>query len=249
MASRNDTLSSPAQRQAEKIIGRRATPAGVGLALSAVLAFGLVAGCSADTGSQSGPAMAGRIADASPSAAAGGTSGNDQAGTDPAPTAKPSLPPDPRAPTTVQPVVRSGSHPAKRIAARPAEFGGTISWRDGVRLQVVDLRQGVSNGVGAGATQGAPTTTFALRLTNGSSRPLDASSVVVTTTYGRSAGLIAQPVYGLAGAADFSGRIAPGSTGSATYVFSIPTKQLDSVTLHVDLDGRHAVGSFHGSAR
>ncbi len=257
MVSCNDTLSSPAQRQAEKIIGRRATPAGVGLALSAVLALGLVAGCSADTGSQAGPPPAARTADAGPSAAPGGATGsptrspsdNDQTGADPAPTAKPSLPPDPKAPTTVEPVARSGSHPTTRIAARPAAFDGPIRWRDGVRLQVVDIRQSTTNGVGPGSSQGAPMTTVALRLTNSSDTPLDASSVVLTTVYGTASGLVAQPVYGQPGATDFSGRIAPGSSAEASYMFAIPTKQLGAVTLYVDLDGRHAIGSFHGSAR
>jgi hypothetical protein len=213
-----------------------------------VLAFGLVAGCSADAGSTQPAPSAGR------SAVAGdqpGTRATDRTGTDPTatPTAKPSLPADPKAPTTVTPVARSGSHPGQRITARSAAFDRPVRWHDGVRLQVVEISHGVTDGIGAGATQGAPMTTFALKLTNGSTKPLNASSVVLTTVYGGTSRLVAQPVYGQAGAADFSGTIAPGSTGSATYVFSIPTKQLGSVSLFVDLDAHHAVGSFHGSVR
>jgi len=219
------------------------------VSLSALLSVGLLGACSGE-GSGTTPAPNPTVAAPSASATNDATTGDDAA-PESTPTAKPSLPPDPKAPAKVEPVQRSGSSTGstKRVTGRSATFSKPVRWRDGVKLQVVDIKQGVTNGVGPGASQGAPMTTFELKLSNGSTKPLDASSVVLTTIYGGKSKLVAQPVYGQAGASDFSGTLAPGKSTTATYVYSIPAKQRGAVSLSVDLDGRHALVSFTGSAR
>jgi len=223
--------------------GRR----GVALAvtLSALLSVGLLGACS---GQQPASAPQANPTVPAPSQSAGG----DASSSDPTPTAKPSLPPDPKAPTKVQPVGRpgAGSSSGKRVKATPASsFDAAVRWQDGIRLQVVGVEQGVTNGVGAGSSRGAPMTSFELKLTNSSTKPVDLSAVVLTAVYGGKPKLVAQPVYAQEGASDFSGTVAPGKSATATYVYTIPTKRLGAVSLFVDLDGRHAIGSFTGSAR
>ena len=222
--------------------GRR----GVALAvtLSALLSVGLLGACSPQepaSAPQPNPTVA------APSQSAGSDAGS----SDPTPTAKPSLPPDPKAPTKVQPVGRTGSAASsgKRVRATSASsFDAAVTWKDGIRLQVVGVEQGVTNGVGAGSSQGAPMTSFELSSTNSSTKPVELSAVL-TAVYGGESKLVAQPVYAQAGASDFSGTVAPGKSATATYVYTIPTKQLGAVSLFVDIDGRHAIGSFTGSAR
>lgn len=248
MAYRRDVFD---QLRKSDQLRRRAAPA---LALTALLSLGLLAGCSGE-GPNSAPganptvsAPTEQSSKAQPSQEQSSPADDNADGPDASSTAKPSLPPDPKAPTTVQPVKRSGSTSGKRITAESATFAKAIRWSDGVRLQVVDLEQGVTNGVGAGSTQGAPVTTFSLKLTNDSDKTVDVSSVVLTTVYGGKSKLIAQPVYDQ-GTSDFSGTVAPGKSAAASYAYTIPTKQLGSVSLTVDLDGHHALASFRGSAR
>lgn len=222
--------------------GRRG--AALAVTLSALLSVGLLGACS---GQQ--PASAPQP---NPTVAAPSQSAGDAGSSDPTPTAKPSLPPDPKAPSKVQPVGRtgSGSSSGKRVKATSvSSFDAAVKWKDGIRLQVVGVEQGVTNGVGAGSSQGAPMTSFELKLTNSSTKPVELSAVVLTAVYGGKSKLVAQPVYAQAGASDFSGTVAPGKSATATYVYTIPTKQLGAVSLFVDLDGRHAIGSFTGSAR
>lgn len=215
----------------------------VALLLSALVAVGLLTACS-DQSSGASPQP-----NPTPSATSSASTEGDAASPDSTPTARPSLPPDPKAPKTVEAVARTGSDAHALIKASSATFAAPVRWRDGLKLAVLDIKQGVTNGVGAGASQGAPTTTFTLKLTNGSAKPVDVSSVVLTTVFGGKSKLIAQPVYGQGGASDFSGTLAPGKSTTATYIYSIPTKQLGAVSLTVDLDGRHGLASFSGSAR
>lgn len=227
-------------RSARSGIARSACRAAVAVIISA-LVFTSCSGAAENLAPQPNPAPS--LPADSTSSGPGGD--EDSAAT---PSAEPSLPPDPKAPARIEPVRRAGAASQKRVSASSAGFDQPLSWKDGVRITVVELSQGVAGGVGAGSTPGAPTTTFRLRLTNGSSRPLDVSSVVLTTVYGSKSRRVAAPVYG-EGTADFAGVVAPGQSSSASYAFSIPAKNLDAVSVTVDLDGRHAPGSFRGSVR
>lgn len=159
----------------------------------------------------------------------------------------PSLPPDPKV-TKVTPVERRGPAPKKRIEAKARNFKSAVTWSDGVKLTVDRIEQRTSAAVGAGGTNGAPLTTFTFRLENGSSRALDATAVVVTATYGGKVRRIASAVYDER-SADFAARLAPGKSVAATYSFSIPRTDLETVGLSIDLDSRHGLGSFKGAIR
>lgn len=152
---------------------------------------------------------------------------------------------DPLAPTPLPPVIRDGTTPHPSISAQPQPFDEAVTYPDGVSLEVTSLDQGEVTDRGPGVITG-PTTAFELRFTNGGSRAIDLSTVTVTTVYGDPA-RTSRPVYDER-SRDFSGRVRPGATAEARYVFSIPTDQLGDVTVHVDFDGLHAAGRFTGDA-
>ena len=145
------------------------------------------------------------------------------------------------------PIKRNGKVPTPTISAPPGSFTRPVRYTDGTTLQVVSIKQGVVTGQGPGVFPGQPTTTVALRLTNGSTKPISVNQVVVTATYGNPR-RVASPVYD-ASASDFGGVAAPGASVNATFLFSIPKAQLGSVVMIVDFDGVHVSATFAGSAR
>jgi len=173
---------------------------------------------------------------------------------DPGPDTKPSSvksaspAPDPTAPSTVTPAQRSKTVKT-RISANAGTFRKGVRWSDGLRLDVVAIVQSTQGGRGRGSQPGSPQTTFALELTNGSSKTVDARQVVVTTTYATgSTSRIAPPVYGTS-TQDFGVRLKPTTNATAKYAFSIPKKRLGAITVTVDLDATHELARFTGSAR
>jgi len=174
--------------------------------------------------------------------------------TDPGPADTPtgtvSRPADPVAPTTSKPVQRGGAIPTPTVSAKSGSFAPTspVTYPDGVKLVVTDVKQAVESGKGPGMFPGRPLTEIGLTLTNQGTSPIELNHVVVTTTYGSPA-LLASPVYNDPAARDFSGTVAPGANTTATYVFSVPTAQMGIVTTVVDFDGVHVAGIFTGTAK
>lgn len=168
------------------------------------------------------------------------------AGSDPAPAA--ALPPlDPEAPSTYRPVVRPGKPAKPAVAAAEGRFtaAAPATYSDGVSVRVVRVTRRVETGKGRGSFPGRPQTAISLALTNGSTRTVDLTQVVVTTTYGTPP-RFASPVYDHPDAGDFTGTVEPGGTASATYVFSIPPGQARSAVMMVDFDSVHGAAEFTG---
>lgn len=151
---------------------------------------------------------------------------------------------NPLAPATIKPVIRNGKRPHPTITAPTAAIDGTVTYTDGVTLEITKVTHGKVTGQGPGIVKG-PTTTFALTLDNGSDRTLDLTSVVVTTVYGSPA-RVSSPVYGT-GDKDFGSDVKPGRSASAVYSFMISSAQGSRVTVNVDFDGRHTAAVFSGS--
>ena len=154
---------------------------------------------------------------------------------------------DPLAPKRYTPVIRGHGTPQPRFSAPTRAFGETARYPDGVTLRVLDVRHGAVTGQGPGYFPGDPTTTLKMRLRNGTDQRIDLSSVVVTAVHGDPRRL-ARPVYGKE-SSDFHGSAVPGRTSTGTYTFSIPTADLDDVTVWVDFDGRHTAATFVGSVQ
>ena len=132
---------------------------------------------------------------------------------------------------------------------RQATFEAPVSYPDGVTLKVDKVTPGVETGQGPGVFAGREFAVFTVTMHNGTKKPIDAQSVVVTSTYGPK-GLVAERVYAAdSGAVDFGGQIAPGADATARYAFAVPTKQLGDVRLVVDFDGTHTSAEFDGDAR
>lgn len=152
---------------------------------------------------------------------------------------------DPRAPKRIVPVERSTSSNGPRLpAAQTVGFGETVSYSDGVELDVIAIDQAKVTGQGPGVLSG-PMTSLQLVMTNGSNKQLRLSGVVVTAVYGDPA-RIARPVYS-DDERDFGGTVKPGGEARARYAFSVPRADLTDVTVHIDFDSRHAIGVFTGS--
>jgi len=148
---------------------------------------------------------------------------------------------------TYEPVKRAGGPPRPTVSAAPVPFDGTVSYSDGLRLEVTAVTQGRVSGSGPGVLAGEPRSTLDLEVLNGSPRPVSLDGVVVTAVYGPGRS-VARPVYD-SKTRDFTGRLGAGGSQAARYVFSVPTGELDKVTVYVDVDGRHTVGRFRGSLR
>lgn len=214
--------------------------------LVAAVVLAALAACSTSDGS--GPTVPGPSG-SSPGSPSGATSGTGSASG--SPTGSTPAAPPPATPTgdPTAPASRPGGLPGPQRTTAPPAGGlrGTVVYPDGVRVQVVSTKQGVITDTGPGSLTGAPVTTVALRVTNGGATELALTSVVVTAFYGDPL-LQAPPVYG-EGVEDFATTLAPGTSATARYAFSIPTASLDRVLLVVDLDGAHGTAVFRGSAR
>jgi hypothetical protein len=141
----------------------------------------------------------------------------------------------------------SGRPPSQRIDAKPTTFGKPAVYPDGMVVRVTRITQSVVTASGPGEITGQPVTRFTITVTNGTSAPLVLDQVVVSAFYS-SPTLRAQPVYG-SGIGDFSATVAKGKAASAVYAFTIPVKNLGSVTLTVDVDGTHGLATFTGAAK
>lgn len=206
-----------------------------------IAALGMVAfGASACGSSTSGSGDAGTIT--SNAAYTGGSEGSSR--DDHRLSEKTSGPLDPLAPSRIAPVKRPGPDVSHRLAARRVGFAHLLSYPDGVKIAVLDIRQAKVTGQGPGVLSGRMTS-LRLQLVNGSRATLDLDHVVVTTVYGLPA-RIARPVY-TDGTQDLTGLVKPGGRATATYAFSVPTSDLTHVTVHIDFDSRHAAGVFSGS--
>lgn len=168
-----------------------------------------------------------------------------------APGAPPSAQPrDPKAPESYRQAKRAGK--AAKAAVR-ANKGGLsekkpVRYPDGVTVKVRRMKAGAEKATGPGSFPDRSFVSFALALENGSAKPLDLNTVVVSATYGSPARLAA-PVYDSESAADFAGTVAPGESASATYNFAIPKGERGDVSVIVDFDSTHAAAELDGEAR
>ncbi len=120
-----------------------------------------------------------------------------------------------------------------------------MTYPDGLKVRIVKISQGTITAQGPGELTGRPKTTFTIEMTNGTSKPINLTQVVVSASYGTPP-LQAPPVYD-SGTTDFATVLAPGKATSTGYTFSIPVDQLGSVTVWVDFDGTHTAAVFAGS--
>lgn len=164
------------------------------------------------------------------------------------PNAKAKADPKGKPTSKVTKVERNGKKPEPDISAKPAPFDREVSFTDGLRLKILKIKQGKAGGIGLpGEFPDRPTTTFDVRLTNGTKKPLELDGVIVTVTYGASQ-TTARLVYGKT-SRDFSGTVRPGKSTTARYSVSVPQAQLSDVTMHLDLDGTHTLATFTGAAK
>lgn len=205
------------------------------LTLSAALVLG---GCGTDATPKAGSYQGG-----SPTP---NTSTNDQsASSTKAPKKKQKPVARPLAPAVIKPAVRNGKQQHPTVTAKGAAIDKPVKFTDGVQLSIEKITHGRVSDEGPGAVKG-PTTSFTLKLRNGSSHPINLNAVIVTAVFG-SPGRLSAPV-ALAQSQDFAGTVKPGKSATAIYSFMLSEAQAQQLSIHVDLDGKHSVAVFTGSA-
>ena len=205
----------------------------------AVLLAGGVAGCSTSEGNTAASSST-SLSTSTSSAAPSESPSPSPTGGGPTPTPGPSVIPK---------VNRPGQPSKPTISAAPATFTKAVSYSDGITVKVDKVTTGVETGQGPGVFTGREFAVFTVSMKNGTTKPIDAQQVVLTSTYG-ARDLVAERVYAAdTKAVDFGGQLAPGATATARYAFAVPTKQLGDVRLVVDFDGTHTSAEFDGDAR
>jgi hypothetical protein len=145
--------------------------------------------------------------------------------------------------------LRPGQPDKPTVVADQKPFSDAIKYGDNVVLTITKATKQVESGNGPGVFAGREFVKFDIELANGSDKPIDLNSVVVTTFYGAS-NQLAPPVYTpSANTADFSGELAPGQKATASYGYAIPPSDLGTVTMVVDFDAVHSSATFTGTVK
>jgi len=217
-------------------------------AAAAVLTLSLgLAACSSDTNNQSGgsanpsaPASAGAAASASPTVSGAGEdagSSESTASASPAPKTTKDQP--------VPKVQRSGQTGTPTNTAKPASTGGTVKYRDGVSLRVLDVSFAKETSKGPGSFPGRQFAVLSLQISNKSAKAVNLDTTVITVLDKNNKPVA--PVYAEeAKAQDFSGTLKSGKTTNARYAFAVPKSSRSGVTVVVDFDGVHTSAVFRG---
>lgn len=137
----------------------------------------------------------------------------------------------------------------KATKASTASFKDAVTYRDGLAVEVMKVRQGKIPDFASGGKPGKPMTSFTIRIRNGSKAAYDATLVSPSVTYGKD-GDQAEGVFTDKIGGGMRGKILPGKAQTAVWAFAIPTADLGDVTMQVALgDLEHATAIFTGSAK
>lgn len=155
--------------------------------------------------------------------------------------------PDAKAPRSIGAAKRPGVSVDPDLAVSDRSFGSAAEYDDGLRVQIAGIENTTIETVGPGALVG-PVSVFDVKVTSGSTSPIDFSTVVVTAVYGDAPRLLADPCYDLP-VRDLAGTLKPGGSMTARYAFFIPADARGDVELHVDLDGKRVPAVFSGTTQ
>lgn len=127
----------------------------------------------------------------------------------------------------------------------PAPLDEPVSAPSGLSASIVSIESVDGEAVGAGDV-GGPAIRVTVRLTNGSTTPLDTALTVVNGYSGADrepAGTLVKP-----GGKPFSGTVGPGETQDAVFLFTIPEDARGDVTITVDYAAGQPAFVFQGDA-
>ena len=114
----------------------------------------------------------------------------------------------------------------------------------GVTAEIVRLESVQGEASGAGERD-APAVRFTIEISNDTSSTLDLRAATITAYTGRD--LDPAPDIGGPGVQLFPSSVAPGSSARGVYVFAIPPKRRDDVTVHVGYRAESPTVVFRGS--
>jgi len=194
---------------------------------------------------------------------AGKPSASAQAGAPVSPTTAADLQPRPdsgdKAPTQTDPVVgfepeETGAPAVNRgvglqrenpVTAMPGDFGGVVSYPDGVQVTTGKFRRGSVTEEGPGYITGAKYLVMDVKIKAPAKAGLNVDHVVATLRFGDEE-LVGAPLYGEADTRDFGGTIKAKRTQTAIYAFLLPDGA-EAPALYVDIDGQHAPATVRGA--
>jgi hypothetical protein len=129
--------------------------------------------------------------------------------------------------------------------APPVPLDQPASIREGITAEITEFESVQGQAQKAGEVAG-PSLRFTVTLHNSTDRPLTTADVVVNV----SAGAEDLPSITLSGpdVSEFPPTIAPGESGSATYVFLVPVDQRDKVRVLVNFQVDSPIAAFEGAA-
>lgn len=170
------------------------------------------------------------------------TAGQEQPEETPAPT-RTSPPPLPE-PGVTPSRVPSTEAEDFRPELEPVEPDQTVVGEDGLKVALTRIEHVQGEAVQPGEVSG-PAIRVTITLTNATQKELNAALIAVNAFQGEDrtpVGKVIKP-----GALPFEGRIAPGESTYAIYIFVIPPEQRDDVTITVDYLSESAVVVFRGA--
>lgn len=174
---------------------------------------------------------------ATPTAAPTTPEGNPSPTRTPAsPVASPSATPAEASPTGDP----KASHPAELEAVRPNE---SVQGKDGMKVALTRIEAVQGEAIQPGERAG-PSVRVTITVTNGTNEQFDTNTVSVNAYVGKDrtpVSTLIQP-----GGVPFLGRLAPGESTYAVYLFVIPADQRKDVTITVDYAVAVPMVVFHG---
>lgn len=254
--------NSPSPTESPSMDGRgRGRLLAVGLFLAVALVGGIIWGTSQSSSNNpaglAGPSPAGvatptETATAAPVAPeqTPAAAAPEQAPATTAPAAAPDSPPAPE-PGVLGAAPAPASSSDLQLAnvdqpvAAPVPLNDTVSIQDGVTAEITRLESVQGQAQKAGEVAG-PSLRFTVTIHNGTARPISTADVVVNVN----AGPEELPAITLSGpdVTSFPATVAPGESGSSTYVFLVPVDQRDRVQVLVNYQVGSPIAAFEGAA-
>lgn len=140
---------------------------------------------------------------------------------------------------------RDGKAPKPTQSAEPASTSGAVSYKDSVEVEITSISFDEETSKGPGSFPGREFARLTITITNGSDKPIDLGTAVLTLL--DATGAPQTKVYAAdAEATDFAGVLKPGKTATADYAFAVASDARSKITLVVDFDTVHTSAVFRG---
>jgi hypothetical protein len=146
--------------------------------------------------------------------------------------------------------VLGAAAPAAASAVVPFGAASSFQWNNGVTATILSAHRFQPSATADGARSGETVVRIVVRISNGSTGPLDVGATVVNVKAGFD-GVQADSVFDPVNGIDIGleGVIAPGRAATAEYGFGVPPADLGRIDVEVSPDYDYDSAIFEGSVR